>query len=429
VSSNVGAVFSWSSDSVSPGASRLFQLLSLHPGPDFAAPAAAALAGVPVREARRLLTELADLHLLGEQLPGRYAFHDLLRAHAAELLAERHPEAERTAALGRLRAHHLHTAHAAELLLAPPADSMDPGELPAGTSAEPLADDSEALVWLTAEHPALLALLDAAALSGDDRFVCLLAWSLEPFFDRRSHWHDGAAAQRTALDSALRLGDPAWEARGLRGLGRAEGRLGLHDHALPRLHRALELFTDLGDDIGQAQTHRSLGWQCEQQGDLPGALLHNQQALELFRSAGDRAAEASVLNSVGWYHALLGRHREALSHCFQALTMLQDLGDRYGQASTWDSIAYAHHHLGRHPHALLGYRNALALYRELGVPYPEACTLVHVGDTYAAMGDHDNTHEAWQQALSILTALGHPDAHRLRDRLTAARTRSHVEPA
>ncbi|BBC32180.1 hypothetical protein SGFS_034740 [Streptomyces graminofaciens] len=417
ISANVGAVFSWSLGAVSAEAARLFRLLGLHPGPDFSAPAAAALTALPVRRARRLLTELADVHLVGEPTPGRYAFHDLLRAHAAELVDDRHRESEREAAVDRLYAYYLHTAHAADRLLAPHADSVPPGAPPAGVAAEPLSDDGQALAWLTAEYPVLLAVLDAAAHSGRDRLVCLLAWALEPFFDRRGHWHDGLAAQRTALAAATRLADPALEARGLRGLGRAEGRSGLHELSRPHLCRALDLYTELGDGTGQAQTHRSLGWECDQDGDLPGALRHNQRALELFRAAGDRAAQASVLNSVGWYHALLGRYDEALRHCFEALTLLQDLGDRYGQASTWDSIAYAHHHLGRHPHALLGYRNALTLYRELGVPYLEACTLVHLGDTHHVMGAHDAARTDWREALALFTSLGHADAEGVRERL------------
>lgn len=423
-SANVGAVFSWSLGAVSPGAARLFRLLALHPGSDISVPATAALAELPGRAARLLLAELADVHLLGEHAPGRYAFHDLLRAHATELVRARHPEPERRAATDRLYAHYLHTAHAAGLLIAPQADPLPPGPLPAGVTAEPLADDEQALAWLTAEYPVLLAVIDAAAQhvspaphAAHDQLACLFAWSLEPFFDRRGHWHDWAAAQRTALDAALRLADPVWEARGLRGLARAEGRLGLHDLSRPRLDRALELFTELGDDIGRANTHRSLGWECDQQGDLAGALRHNQLALELFRAVGHRAAQASVLNSVGWYHALLGEYRQALSHCFQALSLLQELGDRYGQASTWDSIAYAHHHLGRHPHALLGYRNALTLYQDLDVPYLKACTLVRIGDTHRAMGNEDSARAAWQRALAVFTSLGHSDADDVRARL------------
>ncbi|KPI20037.1 transcriptional regulator, SARP family [Actinobacteria bacterium OK074] len=472
---NVGAVFSWSSNAVPPDAARLFRLLALHPGPDFAAPAAAALAGLPERTARRLLAELADVHLVNEPAPGRYAFHDLLRAHAAELLHARHPAAERHAATDRLFAYYLHSAHTAARLLAPHADLLPPGPVPAGVTAEALDDEEGALTWLGAEYKVLLAVVEAGARArgegagvepggegmgsggdgtgsggdgagsggeeagsggeeaesgGDgsplsspeplprhDRRTSLLAWSLEPFLDRRGHWHDGAAAQRTALDAALRLAEPLWEAHGLRALARAEGRLGLHDLSGPRLERALALFGAERDIAGQAHTHRSLGWECEQRGDLPGALRHNRRALELFQEAGDRAALASVLNSVGWYHALLGQYRQALEHCFRALTMLQDLGDSYGQASTWHSIGYAHHHLGRHPHALLAYRNALALYRELGVPYLEASTLVDIGDTEEATGDLDAADTARRQALVLLTALGHADAERVRARL------------
>ncbi|MET9789592.1 AfsR/SARP family transcriptional regulator [Streptomyces canus] len=415
---NVGAVFSWSLGAVSPGAARLFRLLGLHPGPDVCAPAAAALAAVPMPQARGLLAELADVHLAREHTPGRYALHDLVRAHAAELVQA---EDDHAAAVDRLSASYLHTAHAADRLLAPHADTVPPDAPPAGVTPQALSDDQDALAWLAAEYRVLLAVIDAAARSGRDRLAAQLAWSLEPFFDRRGHWHDGAAAQRTALACALRLSDPAWEARGLRGLARAEGRLGQHDSSRARLRRALELFTELGDATGQAHTHRSLGWECEQQGDLPGALRHNERALELFRQSGPPAAQASVLNSVGWYHALLGRYRQALSHCFEALAMLQDLGDRYGQAVTWDSIAYAQHGLGRHPHALLGYHNALTLYRELGVPYMEACTLAHIGDTHLAMGAPEEAETSWRQALALFASLGHPDAEQVRERLLAAR--------
>ncbi|MEU1181134.1 BTAD domain-containing putative transcriptional regulator [Streptomyces sp. NPDC005820] len=424
---DVSTVFSWSTNAVSPDAARLFRLLALHPGPDVTLPAAAALAGLPERRTRRLLAELTGLHLVAEHSPARYSFHDLLRAHAGELVHEHETETERETALDRLHHHYLHTAHAADRLLAPNSDPLPPPPAPEGARPEPLADDHRALAWLTAEHAVLLAVVATAAASGRparERLACQLAWSLEPFFDRRGHWHDALTAQRTALDTARRLADPVLLARGLRGLARIEGRLGLHTRAVPRLEQALDLFTELGDDTGRAHTHRSLGWECDQRGDLPGALHHNQLALALFRALGDRAAQASVLNSVGWYHALLGEYRQALTHCHEALRMLQDLGDRYGQAATWDSIAYAHHHLGRHPHALLGYRNALALLRDLGVPYVEADILTRSGDTHLAMGDQGSAHEAWTQALALLRELGHPDAEAVETRLRGGEGRA-----
>ncbi|WP_416982505.1 AfsR/SARP family transcriptional regulator [Streptomyces sp. T028] len=424
---DVSTVFSWSTNAVSPDAARLFRLLALHPGPDFSLRAATALAGLPERRTRRLLTELAGLHLIAEHSPGRHSFHDLLRAHAGELVDDHETETDRQTALDRLHHHYLHTAHTADRLLAPNSDPLPPPPAPEGARPEPLADDHRALAWLTAEHAVLLAVVATAAASGRparERVACQLAWSLEPFFDRRGHWHDALTAQSTALDTARRLDDPVLLARGLRGLARIEGRLGRHTHSVPRLEQALDLFTALGDDTGRANTHRSLGWECDQRGDLPGALRHNQLALALFRGLGDRAAQASVLNSVGWYHALLGEYRQALTHCHEALEMLQELGDRYGQAATWDSIAYAHHHLGRHPQALLGYRNALALLRDLGVPYVEADILTRAGDTHLAMGDDPSARAAWEEALALLRTLDHPDAARVAARLNGGEGRA-----
>jgi hypothetical protein len=62
----------------------MFCLLGLHPGPDITALAAAGLAGVRLDQAERALGELTAACLLREHAPGRYAFHDLLRAYAAE---------------------------------------------------------------------------------------------------------------------------------------------------------------------------------------------------------------------------------------------------------------------------------------------------------------------------------------------------------
>ncbi|MFF0449963.1 BTAD domain-containing putative transcriptional regulator [Streptomyces sp. NPDC004609] len=419
VSVDVSTVFSWSSGALCADSARLFRLLALHPGPDLTAPAAAVLAGIPVRRSRLLLAELVGAHLVTEHAPGRYAFHDLLRAHATELLRTRHAETERREAAHRLYRYYEATAHAARALLAPAADPVpDP---PSATAAGAVSDDRGALAWLTAEYAVLLAVVAAAAASGHDRLACGLIWSLEPFFDRRGHWHDGLAAHRTALDLARRLDDPRTTARALRGLARAEGRVGLHEQSRPRLAAALDLTVELKDDIGRAHTHRSLGWESDQQGDTAGALRHNRQALDLFTAAGHRPGQASVLNSVGWYHAQLGEYREALRHCYRALTTLQELGDRYGEAATWDSIAYAHHHLGRHPQAIVGYRNALLLYRELGVPYLEAETLNRMGDTHLATGGIEAARDSWGEALTLFTELGHPLAEQVSARLDAQR--------
>jgi hypothetical protein len=97
---DVRAAFSWSYGRLSRTAARQFRLLGLHPGPDFTAADAARLAGLPLPESRRALAELIRNHLLTEPTPGRYAFHDLLRAYAAELAGPIDSDDYRRAAAG-----------------------------------------------------------------------------------------------------------------------------------------------------------------------------------------------------------------------------------------------------------------------------------------------------------------------------------------
>jgi hypothetical protein len=99
------AVFSWSYRLLSTDAARIFRLLGLPTGPDISLAAAADLAGVAQREARKLLGELCRANLLEQHVPGRFRFHDLLRAYAAECAARDESAEDRLAAVHRLFDH------------------------------------------------------------------------------------------------------------------------------------------------------------------------------------------------------------------------------------------------------------------------------------------------------------------------------------
>jgi DNA-binding SARP family transcriptional activator len=132
------SVFSWSYDALSPAAARLFRLLALYPGPEIALTAAANVAGLGLPESRRLLRELTAASLLTEPAPGRYAYHDLLRSYATELLEEGDP-ADRQEATGRLLDHYVHTARAA-FRLSGRAAVADPDAARSGVTIERPAD-------------------------------------------------------------------------------------------------------------------------------------------------------------------------------------------------------------------------------------------------------------------------------------------------
>src|SRR5205814_6842317 len=112
--SDLRVVFSWSYRTVSPAAAALFRLLGLHPGSDIGLPAAASLAGISRPEVQPLLDELAQVHLITEYRPGRYTFHDLLRAYAIEQAGMEDSVPALQAAKHRILDHYLHSAHANE---------------------------------------------------------------------------------------------------------------------------------------------------------------------------------------------------------------------------------------------------------------------------------------------------------------------------
>jgi tetratricopeptide (TPR) repeat protein len=415
---NVRAVFSCSYRALSPDAARLFRLLGLHPGPDITAPAVASLTAASMGQVRPLLAELTRANLLVEHVPGRYTFHDLLHAYAAELAHRLDLDGPRRATTGRILDHYLHTAHAAARLLNPTRDPIPLTPPRPGTTPEHPADHERALAWFTAEHSVLLAAVDHAATTGFDAHTWQLAWTLFDFLDRRGLWHDWAATQQAAVAATGRVADPTMQARAHRALARAYIKLGRLDDAHAQLRHALDLYHRSGDPVGQARTHIGLAQVWVRRGRPTEALDHARQALDLSQAAGHRPGQAAALNAVGWYHALLGDHRQALTACRQAITLHQDFGDRYGQAATWDSLGYAHHHLGHHAQAVTCYRHALDLFRDIGDRYYEADTLTRLGDTHHTAGHSDAARTAWQQALTILDQLDHPDADQVRTKLT-----------
>ncbi|OLE29366.1 MAG: hypothetical protein AUG44_04465 [Actinobacteria bacterium 13_1_20CM_3_71_11] len=405
------AVFSWSYRTLSPAAARLFRLLGLAPGSGIAAPAAAGLAGTAVAEAGRLLSELTERNLLTESAPGRYTFHDLLRAYATELThAVDHPD-DRQAAERRLLDHYLHTACTAALLLNPHRDPIgaDPDQPP--------ADVTDPLGWFTVEQPALVAGVQRAADLGLDRHAWRLAWALADFLERQGHWQDWVDTWHIALAAAQRRDDRPSQAHAHHSLASAHTRLGRYPDAHGHLEQALALYTRLGDRTGQAHTHNNLALAYEQEGRPAAALAESERSLELYRAAGHHEGQARALNNIGWCLALLGEHTRALATGREALALSERIAHRHGQAIALDTLGYVDERLGRYPHAVASYRRSAELFRDLGDRYQHAATLIKLGDATAATGDRTAARDAWRVALDILTDLDHPDAETMRAKL------------
>jgi tetratricopeptide (TPR) repeat protein len=414
---SVRAVFSWSYEQLSADAARMFRLLGLHPGPDISVPAAASLAGTDEDAARRLLRGLARAHLIAEHVPGRYAFHDLLRAYAAEQAGHTISQDESYAAIGRVLDHYLHTAARAGLLLnqaREPVVLASPGPAPAGRQP---ADYPQALAWFEAEHHVLLAAVTLADSSGFGGHAWQLPWAMSDFLRLRGHWQEWYGTARTALAAATRLGDTAGQALSGRILANAYRNLGNHEQARVLYASSLTLYRRLGNRVGEAKIQQVLGWLADRQGRSADALEHAEQALRLFQAIGDKANEADALNNVGWYRGVLGDYQQARAFCQRALTLCAQLGNRRLEGAVWDSLGYAEHHLGNLVEAAACYQRAVSLHREAGDRFYEADTLTHLGDTRHAAGQLAQAWQAWGQALAIFEDIQHPDAAEVRAKL------------
>jgi DNA-binding SARP family transcriptional activator len=430
---SVRAVFFWSYQQLGRQAARMYRLLGLHPGLDISVAAAASLAGCPAPLARGLLRELAGAHLITERVPGRYAFHALLRAYAAEQAHQADSQDDRDAAICRVLDYYLHTAARAAVFLDPSKEPVVLVTLRPGAASGQLADYSEAMAWFDSEHEVLLAAITLADNRSLDVHAWQLPWAISYFLKTRGHWQHWAATARTALAAATRLGDTTAQALSGRLLADACRYLGDYEQARRHYDGSLTLCQRLGDRFTEAKVQRGLGVLAGVQGRDTDALGHSEQALGLYQAIGDKAGEAFALNNVGWYRGVLGDYQQARAFCRRSLALCAETGDRETEGNAWDSLGYAEHHLGNLVEATACYQRALRLHRQTGDRYAQADILAHLGDTLHTAGELAGARQAWQQALAIFEDFGHRDAGQVRAKLActagdAARTPSAGRP-
>jgi tetratricopeptide (TPR) repeat protein len=416
---DVRTAFSWSYRRLPPEAARLFRLLGLHPSADFAAAAAVSLAGDSPALTRAGLAELTRVHLVTERSPGRYEFHDLLRAYAGEQVAAV-GGADRERAMHRMLDHYVHTAHRASVLMDPHRYvGSAPEEVEPGVTPEEPGDADRALAWFTIEHRTLLAAIGQADDAGFPRHTWQLARAMTNYLYRQGHWHDLTVSHRTALASAERAADLAGQAHAWRGIAAAHW---LHDQlreARTAMETALELFRQVADHDGMGVMHENLGSVTWRLGSPDQALAHARQSLELHRSTGRQAGQARALGTIAWMLARLGDPAQAIRHCGQALAVQLRLDDTSGLAVTWHSLGHAHATAHDYEEAACCYQRSVELFRVTGHLADQASTLDDLGDAHHCAGHPHAAQTAWHEAITIYDELAHPDTARIRTKLHA----------
>lgn len=416
----VAAAFALSFQQLGESAQGMFRRLGLHPGPDVDVPAAAALAGVSVDEAERLLEELLDAHLLDQHTVGRYTFHDLLRAFAADKVANDESAQARTDATRRMIDFYLHSAYGAGALTYashptwPRLRLAEPGP---GVTPVELTERQQALLWYAREYQVLIGIISRAAAEGFDGDAWRLAGALVGYLLQAGLWREWLAVNQMALAASERAGDRRGQAHAHHWLGQLYRSEGHHPPAHEQLWQALETFQALSESALVGQVLLDIALTYGEQARFPEAVDYSRRGLDLFRSIGEPGGEGRALNSLGWYLGMTGELEQALDACEQALRVAREGGAQHVEASTLDSIGFIHYRLGNYPEALRYYRDALHARRRKGDYFLQADVLTRLGDTRLAMGEPAAARDLWQQALVILDDLAHRDAAGVRARL------------
>jgi tetratricopeptide (TPR) repeat protein len=424
---------------------RLLRLLALHPGHDLDAYAAAALAGIDPETAADHLRHLSGDHLLQQSVPGRFTFHDLVRAYAADRAADEDRPAERRAALTRLFDSYLATAGAAMDTLYPAEAHCRPRITAPATRTPVLANSGAAVAWLDAERPNLVAVATHAARHGWPAHTVQFSITLYRYFDGGFH-SDALTVHSHARDAARQTGNRGGEARVLNKLGITHTRLAqyaeaaaCHEQAvaLARLagdrsteaaalddlgltyrirnqyepagdhhRRALVLCRQIGDPLGEAYAVGNLGVIDDMLGRFGPAADHYRRSLALHRQTGHRNGEAAVLNNLGGLEEQLGHYESAADYYRQALVLFRQLGNAAGEGLVLDNLGVIHTLLGQPEQATRHHLEALRLCRESGNRLREAATLNGLGNAAHAAGDHTGARGYHSEALTIAGAIG-----------------------
>jgi DNA-binding SARP family transcriptional activator/tetratricopeptide (TPR) repeat protein len=388
---NLRAVFALSHRALAPDTAEFACLLGLAPGPDISPAAASALAG---QDASTMLRELEAAHLISQFTPGRYRMHDLVRLDAVERAAAL-PSDD---ALRRLIDFYLRTGHVADRLLEPRRPPFTISE-PVLSQPHPVRDEAEALAWLNAEHPCLLAAQRLAAERGWHAQVWELSFVTDTLHARRGLLNDHLTVRRAAVMAAQAAGDLVLQARLHANLGQVATRSGLFAESVHHLEQVIALTERTGDIVMQGHAHNTLAQTHGQEGDHDRAWHHAALALERYRAAGEPLLEAQALNQLGWVEALFGRFAEGRAHCLSALEIQRDHGHMTGEVQ--DSLGYIDEQSGRLAEAVSWYREAIAVFEEYRDNYNIATTLIQLGRVCLASGAPEDAEAAWRRALDL----------------------------
>ncbi len=415
----IRAVFSWSYQSLSPAAARVFRLLGIPTGPDISLEAVSSLVGQDLRATRRHLAQLTSAHLLDQHKPGRYAFHDLLRAYASERVTDDEAAEERHAALHRLLDHYLRTSRGIEQQLLSQSRTFVPAFPDSSVAGLVFTSDEAATGWWATEHHNLLAAIRNAHAAGLHVHAWQLAHTLMYFFRLGNHLNDWKASNDLAIESARKIGEEAGEAYLLKDLGMAHYAAEQYERVIDLQERSLTYFEKVGDLAAQANILIGLGEAYQKIQSYETAEDLFQRGLDIEQTRGEVFGQGYGHTGLGTLCMELHRPDEAFAHFDKALRAYREVGEEYGEAYILSEIGSEHARTSRWNEAAAAHRQSAEIRHRIGHKSGEAASLRHLGDALHGSGDRKGARSAWEHSLALLHELGESESEELQAELDA----------
>ncbi|MPZ81303.1 MAG: tetratricopeptide repeat protein [Actinophytocola sp.] len=405
-SAAVHTVFAWSYRALSRDASRTFRLLGLFPGPSFSPVAVAALSNEPVGKVRRVLDDLAGVHLLEQSLPERYQFHDLLRLYAVDQVHTEENADSISATTRRLFLWYLHTADGAVRVLAPESRARELPETTGDVPRSVLSDHREALDWFEAERDNLLSVVHRAREAEMDDIAWLLSATLREIYARYNYFDDWISTSSIGLESVRRLRDRSGEAEMLESLGKAYAQHADRDRGAELQSGALEIRRELGDLVGEATSTNALGLMHLRSRSLGEALRLFQRTNAIAIEISDEYWTAVSSNNIANVLVELERFDEARDLLGKALDGFRRLSVHGSAGDALRGLSHVCRSVGDYPRANEFIDAALSIARERKNPAWEAFWLLELGQVKMSLDDPAEALVAYQRAAVLQRRLG-----------------------
>ncbi|MCA2176719.1 tetratricopeptide repeat protein [Nonomuraea glycinis] len=378
--SSVLTSFQLSYTDLSAAAQRAFRLCSLHPGDDFAADTTGVLLAMPATDADRVLEDLLEANMLMQYATDRYRFHDLLGLYARRLLAD---DAEGESARSRLYTWYTDAVTAAMEWVYPQLVRLD-------THAERdaiFATEADALAWLDAELPALVAVVRHTAGSADRALSWRITDQLRGYFLIRRHIDGWLPAAEAGLDAAVRAGDDVARTAMLISRGQALWSVGRDEEALSDCLAGERLASTTGWTTAAAYLSHHIGWHHLEHGKITDAEEWLHRALELTEDDRLGHVRAVALNGLGMLRLCQGELRDAAELFTAALEINVATGRETSALANRGNLASALRQLGAEARAAELLTDVLAAYRKGANLRGELSTLDELSQLHRQRGD------------------------------------------